>query len=946
MIPVNVKRFFRVFSIAFVIALLAVSTLASPVLAVSITLTPSQGHPLSTVTITGSFSTSGSATISFDGAVIGSATVTSGSISGSFQVPLKPRGVYPVVAQIVVTESATAQFTITPRINLSASAGYVGDQITVTGNGFSPSPVSIYFDNSTTPLANTTANASGILAPVTITIPAATKASHVIKAVDAAGSANAAFASFAVSPRMTLSPSAGGAGDQITATGTGFAGSSSINITIDGEEVSTSPPSVSTDNKGGFTAGFVIPADTSRGAHSIIATDLMDNSAAAVLTVEDKITLSASSGFVGDTIEVSGTGFAANKTVTLYFDTTVIPTTNLRTNSSGAFPATTITIPAAAKGSHTIKARDADDNQATTGFTVNSKVTTNKDSGPVGTEVTISGSGFAASSVVIIFFDTDSQGTTQTDASGSFSNVNLNVPASVKGSHTIKARDADDNQATTGFTVNSKVITNKDSGPVGTEVTISGSGFAASSVVIIFFDTDSQGTTQTNASGSFSNVNLNVPASVKGNHTIKARDADDNQATTGFTVNSKITLNTNSGVSGDAIVINGTGFAASTQSALNTITLTLDGTYPLTPVGTGVVTTDDKGTFTATFTTPGVVNGEHIVLARDAAGNTAQTILAVEQKISLSAITGGAGDQVNLLGAGFAASKQITIKYDGKVISTAPATVTTDANGSFSANIIIPATIAGTYKVEASDGTNAASENFVAKAVATIDKTTSQSSPGFVGMDITINGAGFKAYATITVTFESTPIQIATAQSDVNGSFSVTFKIPAATAGEHTIKLSDGTTTREFPFIMESTAPVAPSLLLPANSSKPKQPVIFSWNGVSDPSGVVYDLQLGTDASFTTLVLEQKALTGVEYTIAEGEKLPSVSSKAPYYWRVRAVDGAGNAGAWAAAGTFVVGFIWPGWLTHLLYGIGIVVVLYIGMRIGARIAYRSSNEYQ
>ncbi|MCJ7769698.1 MAG: hypothetical protein MUO92_04410, partial [Dehalococcoidales bacterium] len=264
------------------------------------------------------------------------------------------------------SESGITQFTVSPKINLSANVGYVGDQITVTGNGFNPSPVSLYFDNSTTPLATTTANASGILAPTTITIPAATKASHTIKAVDAAGSSGAVFAIFAVNPKITLSPAVGGAGDQIAATGTGFAGSSLITITIDGTAVSTSPPSISTNNKGGFTASFVIPTNTTRGAHSVIATDLINSSATAILTVEDSITLSTTSGFVGDTIEVSGSGFAANKTITLYFDTTIIWTNNLRTNSSGAFPATIIAIPAAAKGDHTIKARDADNNQATT----------------------------------------------------------------------------------------------------------------------------------------------------------------------------------------------------------------------------------------------------------------------------------------------------------------------------------------------------------------------------------------------------------------------------------------------------------------------------------------------------------------------------------------------------------------------------------------------------
>jgi hypothetical protein len=144
---------------------------------------------------------------------------------------------------------------------------------------------------------------------------------------------------------------------------------------------------------------------------------------------------------------------------------------------------------------------------------------------------------------------------------------------------------------------------------------------------------------------------------------------------------------------------------------------------------------------------------------------------------------------------------------------------------------------------------------------------------------------------------------------------------------------------------MESQAPPSPSLLLPDNASKPEQPITFSWNAVTDVSGVTYDLQVSKDAGFTTLVMEKTGLTDTEYAMTEEERLDSASAGAPYLWRVRAVDGAGNDGAWTTPATFTIGFIWPMWLTFVLFGITLLVVLYIGMRIGSRIALKAT-EYE
>jgi hypothetical protein len=73
--------------------------------------------------------------------------------------------------------------------------------------------------------------------------------------------------------------------------------------------------------------------------------------------------------------------------------------------------------------------------------------------------------------------------------------------------------------------------------------------------------------------------------------------------------------------------------------------------------------------------------------------------------------------------------------------------------------------------------------------------------------------------------------------------------------------------------------------------------------------------------------------------MTDAEKLKSF--KTPYYWRVRATDAAGDVGAWSTSNTFTIGFIWPTWIIHVWYGLGIVVALILGLWLGRRMAYQS-----
>jgi hypothetical protein len=90
-------------------------------------------------------------------------------------------------------------------------------------------------------------------------------------------------------------------------------------------------------------------------------------------------------------------------------------------------------------------------------------------------------------------------------------------------------------------------------------------------------------------------------------------------------------------------------------------------------------------------------------------------------------------------------------------------------------------------------------------------------------------------------------------------------------------------------------------------------------------------------------MLEKKNLTDSEYPITKEERLKSVSKKAPYYWRVKAIDGASNESRWSDARSFYVGFyfVMPQWAIYTLFGIGALLFGFLGFWVGRKTAYSS-----
>jgi len=98
-----------------------------------------------------------------------------------------------------------------------------------------------------------------------------------------------------------------------------------------------------------------------------------------------------------------------------------------------------------------------------------------------------------------------------------------------------------------------------------------------------------------------------------------------------------------------------------------------------------------------------------------------------------------------------------------------------------------------------------------------------------------------------------------------------------------------------------SAAPPAPTPIAPANAGSLQEPFTISWSAVSDPSGLLgYNWQVSPASSFSQIVLQDSTNSDVTSDTVSG------LSNGTYFWRVQAVNGAFEQGAWSQPRSFTV----------------------------------------
>jgi len=266
--------------------------------------------------------------------------------------------------------------------------------------------------------------------------------------------------------------------------------------------------------------------------------------------------------------------------------------------------------------------------------------------GPVDTFVEITGEAFAADEDIEIEFDGDEidieDGDDETDSDGEFSAFII-IPESKAGEHDITVI-VGDVEVEAVFTVEPDIIITPQSGEAGTEVTISGTGFARRpNEVFIYFHNTEIAAAAMDTNGSFTTTFLVPEGLTAGVFTIEAEDEDENLATTSFTLNvppqpqpepeptptptptppppvsqTALTVNASGDIVGSLIGIGGAGFIPNSQ-----VTIKYDDSVVAT------VTADAAGLIMATFQAPPSKHGDHTITVSDGT-NTDTVVFTVE----------------------------------------------------------------------------------------------------------------------------------------------------------------------------------------------------------------------------------------------------------------------------------------------------------------------------
>jgi hypothetical protein len=356
-----------------------------------------------------------------------------------------------------------------------------------------------------------------------------------------------------------------------------------------------------------------------------------------------EITLSPISGVPGDTVRVYGYNFTPNKWVDIYYclNTTCLNTTRtwvaeVETDEYGDFEKT-FTVPESYKGDHKVRAEEDSPSAyvAEAIFTVKPGLTVSPEEGPVGTNVTVEGHGFAKDEMGIelrYYLNSTSQAVAQNISANDdgWCNWTFLIPPSAMGNHKLDAKSNNSSLAAVQdafFKVTPGISLDEPSGSVGENITMTGDGFYARERDIKILFADQEVSTdpldvRADDSGHWSAA-FQVPEMSKGTYNVTAYGESTPKAAVtalSFEIKPGLVLSPGEGHVDMDLTVTGHGFATDKE-----VVIKYDGSEKAR------TTTDAKGSFSGvTFPVPEGIHGAHQVTAEDAAGNNATAIFTME----------------------------------------------------------------------------------------------------------------------------------------------------------------------------------------------------------------------------------------------------------------------------------------------------------------------------
>jgi len=370
-----------------------------------------------------------------------------------------------LIAIALPAVTAQAAICLPYGIELSPKYGLPGTEVTVYGHDFAENTlVDIYYDG--TIIATGRTNSSGDFT-LLFTVPEGCTGPY---EVEADVWYTRVHTYFTIRPGLTVSPETGPAGATVTVKGQGFAKNEAgiaLMYYLNGS-YDTVERNIVANAKGSWERSFSIPTST-KGEHKIDAEgdvsrlyEVID----AIFRVTGEISIDKSSGFVGDSITMTGSKFVANeKGIKILFDGQAV-VTNIRADSKGEWEAS-FEVPEMPTGEYSVTAEGEQTRKediSELSFEIASDIALSAYEGHVDMDLAVAGHGFAANEDVVIMYDDSQVVTAETDDRGSF-DVSFSVPKSQYGEQLVTAGYGGENHANAIFTM--------ESDPPGTPTPIS-----------------------------------------------------------------------------------------------------------------------------------------------------------------------------------------------------------------------------------------------------------------------------------------------------------------------------------------------------------------------------------------------------------------------------------------------------------------------------------------
>ncbi|MDD5647461.1 MAG: hypothetical protein PHY03_00860 [Dehalococcoidia bacterium] len=505
---------------------------------------------------------------------------------------------------------------------------------------------------------------------------------------------------------------------------------------------------------------------------------------------------------------------------------------------------------------------------------------------------------------------------------GSSGSIFFIVPEAYGGEHPVIVESPSGTSAFSGeYIVVPNITIDPNSGEAGTEITVAGFGFGVSEddIAVTYDGTIIKSNISADENGSWS-TSFAAPVSSRGARAIDASGdttKGSDVADKNFTISPVVEMDPTTGGVGTQVTMTATGFA----SAEGGITVLFSDKEVRSNL-----TAEVNGSWSTSFAVPPTTRGGHIVKVEGdttAASDIPDMIFTVAPSVTISPSSGAVDDNIKISGSGFANNETaIEVTFDGAIIER---NLLADDNGSWSVETKVPPCSSGPHNVAArgriTPATDITPAVFSTEAVLTIVPKS-----GNVKDELRVTGSGFNAGKDYSISWDGT--SIASGSVNESGSFQSIFKAPGGKNGSLTITATDTKgATASTTFIMESTAPDTPQISSPKDGSTVgfigDTKVTFKWSEETDPSGVTYDIDVSEGSSFTKNLVSHTKLADARYTLTEAEALPN----GEYYWRVRAVDGAGNASDWSSATSVKVGFMTANTLIFIAIGIVVLLIL-------------------